>query len=67
MKKSFGDAPYERYADDAVIHVKTKKRADQILGVLTQRMMDVQLELLAEKRIAAQSLTNRYLPIPRRY
>ena len=49
MKKSFPDAPYERYADDAVIHVKTKKRADQILEALAQRMMDVKLELHPEK------------------
>ena len=45
MKKNFPDAPYERYADDAVIHVKTKKRADQILEALKQRMTEVKLEL----------------------
>ena len=49
MKKSFPDAPYERYADDLLIHVKTKKRADQILEALKQRMMDVKLELHPEK------------------
>ena len=49
MAKNFPDAPWERYADDLVIHVKTKKRADQILEALRLRMAEVKLELHPEK------------------
>lgn len=45
MGKNFPDAPYERYADDLLVHVKTKEYADQILEALKQRMSEVKLEL----------------------
>lgn len=45
MAKNFPDAPYERYADDLLIHVKTKKRAEEILEALKQRLAEVKLEL----------------------
>lgn len=49
MVKNFPDAPYERYADDLLIHVKTKKRAEEILEALKQRLAEVKLELHPEK------------------
>lgn len=45
MGKNFPDAPYERYADDLLVHVKTKRRAEEILEALKQRMTEVKLEL----------------------
>jgi RNA-directed DNA polymerase len=49
MAKNFPDAPFERYADDLLIHVKTKKRAEEILEALKLRMTQVKLELHPEK------------------
>ncbi|WP_407071698.1 reverse transcriptase domain-containing protein, partial [Acidithrix ferrooxidans] len=37
MVKNFPDAPFERYADDLLVHVKTKKRAEEILEAIGQR------------------------------
>lgn len=45
MTKNFPDAPFERYADDLLIHVKTKKHAEEILEALKQRLAQVKLEL----------------------
>nr|WP_276961938.1 reverse transcriptase domain-containing protein [Ferrimicrobium acidiphilum] len=45
MGKNFPDAPFERYADDLLVHVKTKRRAEEILEALRHRMTEVQLEL----------------------
>jgi RNA-directed DNA polymerase len=45
MGKNFPDAPFERYADDLLVHVKTKRRAEEILEALRHRMTEVKLEL----------------------
>lgn len=49
MNKNFSDAPFERYADDCVIHVKTQSRAKEILRALEARMAEVKLELHPQK------------------
>lgn len=49
MVKNFPDAPFERYADDLLVHVKTKKRAEEILEAIGQRMTQVKLELHPQK------------------
>lgn len=37
--------PFERYADDAIIHCKTETEAKEILGNLNQRLKECKLEL----------------------
>lgn len=41
--------PFARYADDAVIHCRTKREAEQLLGALEIRMKECHLELHPEK------------------
>jgi len=43
------DAPFERYADDAIIHCKTEQRARQILKLLGERLSECKLELHPQK------------------
>jgi group II intron reverse transcriptase/maturase len=45
MDREFPDCPFERYADDALVHCKSLARARQALAALEQRMRDVGLEL----------------------
>jgi RNA-directed DNA polymerase len=45
MAREFGDCPFERYADDAVVHCKTQARARQVREALEQRMSEVGLTL----------------------
>ncbi len=49
MAKHYPDCPFERYADDAVIHVKNEPYARQILKAVRQRMEECKLELHPEK------------------
>jgi group II intron reverse transcriptase/maturase len=49
MAREFPDCPFERYADDAVIHCKSHARARQVLAALEQRMAEVGLELHPDK------------------
>src|ERR1700734_2592691 len=43
MDREFPDCPFERYADDGLIHCKSQAR--QVLAALERRMRDVGLEL----------------------
>jgi group II intron reverse transcriptase/maturase len=45
MQTHFPDAPFERYADDAVIHCHTRQRAEQVLDRLRRRFAECGLEL----------------------
>ena len=45
MIRTNPQAPFERYADDAIIHCKTEKGAEEILGQLKQRLGECKLEL----------------------
>ena len=49
MDREFPDCPFERYADDGLIHCKSQARARQVLAALEQRMKDVGLELHPDK------------------
>nr|WP_312579326.1 group II intron reverse transcriptase/maturase [Sedimentibacter sp.] len=49
MDRSFPYAPFERYADDAVIHCRTEIEAEKILKVLDERMRTCKLELHPQK------------------
>ena len=45
MKRNFPQAPFERYADDGVVHCKTKEEALFIKGCLAKRFAECKLEL----------------------
>ena len=45
MKRNFPKAPFERYADDGVIHCQTKEEALWIKEKLTRRFEECKLEL----------------------
>jgi group II intron reverse transcriptase/maturase len=45
MKRTFPDCPFERYADDSVIHCRSERMADQVFRSLKARMAEVGLEL----------------------
>lgn len=49
MNRSFPNAPFERYADDAVIHCKTENEAKWILESLDNRLKSCKLELHPQK------------------
>lgn len=45
MKRNFPQAPFERYADDGVVHCKTKEEAIFIKECLTKRFAECKLEI----------------------
>ena len=45
ITRRYPDAPFERYADDAIIHCKTEKEALEILSSLEKRLEECKLEL----------------------
>ena len=49
MKRNYPTCPFERYADDAVIHCETKEQAQALLGALDERLKECKLELHPEK------------------
>jgi RNA-directed DNA polymerase len=49
MAREFPDCPFERYADDAVVHCTTGDRARQVLAALEERMSSVGLRLHPDK------------------
>jgi len=49
MVRTNSMAPFERYADDAIIHCKTELEAEDILSKLKQRLEECKLELHPKK------------------
>jgi RNA-directed DNA polymerase len=49
MAREFPGCPFERYADDAVIHCTTEAQARRVLGALGERLAQVGLELHPDK------------------
>jgi RNA-directed DNA polymerase len=49
MAREFPGCPYERYADDCVVHCVTKAQADQVLAAIAERMEEVGLRLHPDK------------------
>jgi RNA-directed DNA polymerase len=49
ITKNYPDAPFERYADDAIIHCKSEQRALEILAALKMRLTECKLELHPQK------------------
>jgi len=49
MARNFPGCPFERYADDAVVHCKSRRQAEHVLGRIAARMNEVGLRLHPEK------------------
>ena len=49
MDGEFPGCPFERYADDAVVHCATERQASQVLAALDERMAEVGLQLHPDK------------------
>ena len=49
LAREFPDCPFERYADDGVVHCRTEERARQVLAALDERMGQVGLRLHPDK------------------
>lgn len=49
MESNFLQNPFARYADDAVVHCKTKEEAENLLEKLKQRFKECKLELHPDK------------------
>ena len=45
MKRNYPNNPFERYADDVVIHCNTEKEAKELLEAVGKRMQECKLEL----------------------
>jgi RNA-directed DNA polymerase len=45
LTREFPGCPFERYADDAVVHCRTKAQAEAVLGALRNRMEQVGVRL----------------------
>ena len=49
MARNYPGVPFERYADDAVVHCVSKEQAEEVLAAITERMAEVGLSLHPEK------------------
>jgi group II intron reverse transcriptase/maturase len=49
MVRNVPGCPFERYADDAIVHCKTLRQAQYVLGRITARMQEVGLRLHPDK------------------
>jgi RNA-directed DNA polymerase len=49
MARNYPDCPWERYADDAVVHCVSKEQAEQVLAAIAERMQEVGLRLHPDK------------------
>ena len=49
MARNFPDCPFERYADDVIVHCKTRRQAEYVLARIAQRMSEVGLRIHPDK------------------
>jgi RNA-directed DNA polymerase len=49
MAREFPGCPFERYADDAVVHCVSRRQAEEVLGGIAARMSEVGLVLHPDK------------------
>ncbi len=49
LGREFPDVPFERYADDAILHCKSKQQAQIVLDAIVERLAEVGLELNLDK------------------
>ncbi len=49
MARRFPGCPFERFADDAVVHCRTRRQAEEVLAAIAERMEQVGLRLHPDK------------------
>jgi len=49
VKRTYPQVPFERYADDLIVHCKTEAQAKEVLAAIDARMRECKLELHPEK------------------
>ncbi len=49
MARNYPDCPFERYADDGVVHCKSRRQAEYVLAAVAVRMEEVGLRLHPDK------------------
>jgi len=49
MVRRFPGCPFERYADDAVVHCANRSQANEVLTAIAERMAEVGLKLHPDK------------------
>lgn len=49
MEREHPGNPYERYADDVIVHCKTRKEAEELKAAIESRLKECKLELHPEK------------------
>lgn len=49
MARNYPVCPFERYADDGVVHCKSRRQAEYVLAAITARMQEVGLRLHPDK------------------
>lgn len=49
MARWFPDCPFERYADDVVVHCVNRRQAERVLAAIAERMTEVGLRLHPDK------------------
>jgi len=49
MTREFPDCPFERYADDAVVHCKSRRQAEYVRARIAARIQQVELRLHPDK------------------
>lgn len=49
MKRRYPHLPFERYADDAIVHCRTEREARQVRAAIAARLQECRLELHPEK------------------
>jgi group II intron reverse transcriptase/maturase len=49
LAREFPDVPFERYADDAILHCKSKQNAHVVLDAIIERLAQIGLELNLDK------------------
>jgi RNA-directed DNA polymerase len=49
LVREFPDVPFERYADDEILHCKTQQQAELVLDAIIERLAQVGLELNLDK------------------
>ncbi len=49
MRRTYSHLPFERYADDAIVHCRTEVEAREVRAAIAARMEECQLELHPEK------------------
>jgi len=60
MERDFPQNPWVRYADDGIVHCRTKEEAENILKALTERMLSCKLEIHPEKSRVVYCRSDRY-------